>query len=83
VKDHTLNYVLTPYFDIYVLFKFEVECLLTKVTQVNNKNKWKIQVAGVLSTSQASVNLREYRRGIENRQSRETDSMRYKEKKNK
>ena len=53
------------------------------VPQVNNKNKWKIQVAGVLSTSQASVNLREYRRGIENRQSRETGSMWYKEKKNK
>ena len=30
MKDHTLNYVLTPYFDIYVLFKFEVECLLRK-----------------------------------------------------
>jgi len=53
------------------------------VTQVNHKNKWKIQVAGGLSTSRASINLREYRRGIENRQSRETGSMWYKEKKNK
>jgi hypothetical protein len=33
------------------------------LTQVNNKNKWKIQVAGAISTSYASINLREYRRG--------------------
>ena len=33
------------------------------VTQVNSKNKWKIQVAGVLNTSQASVNHKENTEG--------------------